>query len=396
MNIEEIRKAVPEYENMLPTPYYFKRLVSFYRRLGKNAKKNGDIQNALKYFNQMFSLSKIWHEVYGSKTSGISGGEVDKAENYLKKIKQKHGTYYPYVFQNNSPIEGDVLLSATDYKILTTLVDSTIPEKEKELAQKKNLRKKKVKSSDTKARDSETHFQGIPIRWVDGKKLPSSGRKAKYQSYTGSPLSIEQYVLEHYRSVGYTGIWSENEYWWAIMALLFWDVIFARLPGVYTPEFGAFPSQMQDMPRDFFSKEFFARRKKLIEKRISELTKSRFFGLQQPDIEMELKLAFRKYKGKPCRPINWDKYSTVDSFLIAVKALSSDQLLDVLYRLLKNFNQNRSGLPDLFIAQNDSPIFVEVKSEKEKIADNQINWMKFLKDEVKVEVEICRVVNVKG
>lgn len=62
------------------------------------------------------------------------------------------------------------------------------------------------------------------------------------------------------------------------MALLFWDVIFARLPGVYSPEFDEFPSTMQDMPIDFFSEEFYSKRKSLIDKRISELTKTKLLA----------------------------------------------------------------------------------------------------------------------
>lgn len=396
MDVEEIRRVVPEYENMLPTPYYFKKLVSYFRRLGKNAKKTGDIQGALTYFNQMFSLSKFWHEVYGRKTSGIAGWEVDKAEAYLKKLKKKHGTIYPYVFENDAPIAGDVLLSANDYKILASLVGVSSIGKEDTSLPKTNISKRKVQSGDTGAQNTETHFQGIPLRWINGKKLSASGSsKAMYQSKSGSSLLIEQFALEHYQAIGYLGIWSENEYWWTIMALLFWDVIFARLPDVYTPEFGEFPNnKMQDMPRDFFSTEFFPRRKQLIEKRVSELTKSRFVGFQQTSIDAELKRAYKKHEGTPCRPVNWEKYPTVENLLFAARILTGVQLVDILYRLLEDFNHNRSGMPDLFLSGNSGSMFVEVKSEREKIADKQIEWLKYLKNSVGVGVEICRVVNI--
>lgn len=393
MDIEEIRQSVPEYESMLPTPYYFKRLVSFFRRLGKNAKKNGEMQDALTYFNQMFSLSKIWHEVYSRKTSGIEGREVEKAETHLKKLKKTHGTIYAHTFENNGPIAGDVLLSATDYKILASLIKDSSIEKD-DTSPKTNVSREKVQSGDARTQKKEMHFQGIPIRWIDGKKLPASGgAKANYQSKSGSPILIEQFVLENYQSVGCLGIWSENEYWWAIMTLLFWDVIFARLPDVYTPEFGEFPSKMQDMPRDFFSAEFFHRRSQLIEKRVSDLTKSRFVGFQRASIEAELKRAYKKHRGKPCRPANWEKYPTVEDLLFATKTLADVQLLDILYRLLEDFNHNRSGMPDLFLSGNDGPMFVEVKSEREKIADKQIEWLKYLKNKVGIDVEICRVVS---
>ena len=45
--------------------------------------------------------------------------------------------------------------------------------------------------------------------------------------------------------------WSEDSYWSFIMALSFWDIIFARLPGVYSNMLGDFPGRLQDMPHDF-------------------------------------------------------------------------------------------------------------------------------------------------
>jgi hypothetical protein len=66
--------------------------------------------------------------------------------------------------------------------------------------------------------------------------------------------------------------------------------------------------------------------------------------------------------------------------------------MQIMHRLLVNFNENRSGLPDLFLACDDKPLFSEVKSERERVADHQIDWMLYLRDEADVAVEICRVI----
>jgi Fanconi-associated nuclease 1 len=212
----------------------------------------------------------------------------------------------------------------------------------------------------------------------------------------GQGITIEQLALEHYAQLGYQGTWSENEYWWAIMALLFWDVIFAQLPGVYTPEFGAFPSRLQDMPRDFFTDDFYPRRERLIEKRIVDLTRSKLFGLRKPNIEAELRNAFRRHKGQPCRPIDWNRIHSIDDLLAAPRVLTDEQLMRIMQRLLVDFDHNRSGLPDLFLYRNQEPLFCEVKSEKERVASHQIGWLHYLKDEVNVPVEICRVIQQNG
>ena len=60
-------------------------------------------------------------------------------------------------------------------------------------------------------------------------------------------------------------------------------------------------------------------------------------------------------------------------------------------RLLENFTVNRKGIPDLFLVKEETPLFVEVKSKKERVAVHQTEWMLFLRQEVGVAIEICRV-----
>jgi len=234
---------------------------------------------------------------------------------------------------------------------------------------------------------------GIPINWIEAKKISVGPGKSIYQGLDGKEYTIEQIALEYYRSSGYKGTWTENTYWWEIMALLFWEVIYAKIPGVFTLQFGEFPSKMQDMPQDFFKPEFYTRRKGLIEKRIQSFSSPKLFGLVKTSIEDELRTAYKHQYGKPCRPIeDWKRYP-LETLLFSLKTLTRDQILLIMRRLLENFNENRRGLPDLFMVDSSGKAkFVEVKAEKEKIADHQIIWMRFLQDQAGIPVEICRVV----
>ena len=245
------------------------------------------------------------------------------------------------------------------------------------------------------AKNLPTEENGCLIRWIEAQKLTVGAGKAYYAGPNNKEITIEQLALNNYISRGYRGDWTENDYWWVVMALLFWDVIFAKLPGVYTPQFGEFPSKMQDMPHDFFYPQFYQRRKGMIENRIKDIYSPKLFGLVKTTPETELRSAFQRNYGKPCRPIeNWQRYS-IDSLAIATQVLDESQLMSIMRRLLENFTDNRKGLPDLFlVSQNGEPIFVEVKGEKEKIADHQITWHHFLKDQVHIPVEICRVKNL--
>ena len=282
---------------------------------------------------------------------------------------------------------GKLIVGAGQLVVLNTIIPPA-PAKSPEAMPPKEHKTTPEMSKDIASLPKEE--RGIPLRWLQGKKLTSQG-KARYESQSGQPLTIEQFALEEYARLGYTGSWTENDYWWAIMALLFWDVIFARLVGVYTPEFGDFPSKLQDMPTDFFSDQFYSRRKHLIERRIEELTKPRLFGLRKPSIEAELRASFRRHFGKPCRPINWERWNRVDELIVATKLLTATQLMTIMHRLLENFGYYRRGLPDLFIAKEGKALFVEVKSEKEKVAEHQIEWLQFLQDVVGCSVEICRI-----
>lgn len=232
--------------------------------------------------------------------------------------------------------------------------------------------------------------RGIHVNWIAGVRLSSASNRTLYEGASATQLTIESFALEHYQVLGYTGFHSENDYWWIIMSLLFWDVIFAKIPGVYSPHFGDFPSPLQDMPQDLFTPNFYPRRQELISRRVAELTEARFFGLRKPNIETVLRAAFREYYNKPCRSINWDLF-TVDNLVLAVTALTPKQLMKIMQRLLENFNEHRRGLPDLFLVKDDEVLFVEVKAEKEKIADHQLSWLLYLQQNVGVKSEICRV-----
>ena len=76
---------------------------------------------------------------------------------------------------------------------------------------------------------------------------------------------------------------------------------------------------------------------------------------------------------------------------MAARVLSDEQLVIIMQHLLEDFSERRSGLPDLFLAKDGSPMFVEVKSENEKVATHQFEWLFFLRDVVGVPVEICRI-----
>jgi hypothetical protein len=230
-----------------------------------------------------------------------------------------------------------------------------------------------------------TSERGIPVRWIEAQKTSRKG-KARYRGPMGRRVTIERLALAYYAELGYHGAWTENDYWAAILVLLFWDVYFAPIPG-------AFSGPLQDMPRDLGYPAFYTRRERMIRRRTRQLTRPRWFGLHKPDIEAALRASYRQHCGQPCRMLDWSRYSDVSCLAMGVQALAPAQLMTILHRIMRNVGVNRSGLPDLFLSGAEGPLFVEVKSERERAGDHQFAWLHFLRDEVGVAVELCRVVN---
>ena len=222
----------------------------------------------------------------------------------------------------------------------------------------------------------------ITEKFIQAERVNTLNGKAKYV-LDAKELFVEQLAQKIYEKEGFMSLWSENDYWWTIFSLLFWDVIFAKIDGAWTPEFGEFPSQYQDIPQDFFSDKFYETRKSLFDNKIKELSHS--------DIKQRLENSYKENFQRPCRPIeNWHKFS-IEELLVAVEKIENDRLLKIMERLAKDFNNNRAGMPDLFVYSENDCFFAEVKGEKDKISKRQILWHSFLSDELDFKVEIFMV-----
>jgi len=237
--------------------------------------------------------------------------------------------------------------------------------------------------------------ESIELQRVDNQQKG----KVKYL-INGNELFAEEAVIAHYERLGYKALWTENTYWWILMALFFWDIIFAKIAGAVSvvvdgakmeldPDDERFEQifeqtiQMNGMPIDFFTLEFYERRNGLIKNRIQEL--------QHSNLEEKLNESYKKNYGRNCRPIeDWNKYK-IDELLIPVQRIDRANLIKILERLISNFNDNRVGLPDLIVFDDKHFFCSEVKSEKDKISEGQRNWHSFLSETLGLKVELCLI-----
>ncbi|KAI9282751.1 hypothetical protein BY458DRAFT_428722 [Sporodiniella umbellata] len=132
---------------------------------------------------------------------------------------------------------------------------------------------------------------------VYGERLSEeiTGKKSVWRTNNGAECSVEQVALEYYSLKGFKGLHAENGIVRTIASLLFWDIIFASIPGV-------FETPYQKAPLDLRSDAFY-------------------------------------------ESINWN-YELQDILEIA-ECIGSSSLASLCQLLFQEYSQRQSGIPDL-------------------------------------------------
>lgn len=218
--------------------------------------------------------------------------------------------------------------------------------------------------------------------WAHPAPADEEGRKM-YKSDTGS-LSLEKTVIERYFSEGYTGLLTPDTYWWMLMTLLFWDVIYAKLQGVYSHEKGEFPGERQDAPKDFMTPDFYTSRRHLIEHRVDAL-------MNEPKLEAYMKEVFEEHHGKRCRTIpDWHLHH-LEHLAVAIKLIRKEDLIVLLNYMLEDFNQRKDGLPGIILARQGKTIFIYPKEAGTGLTEHEEHWATLLAEGLEKEVHIAHV-----
>lgn len=170
-----------------------------------------------------------------------------------------------------------------------------------------------------------------------------SGRKRTYVEGAANAdqylTSVEQIALNHYKRNGFPkGFHCEGSLLINLLFVLFWDIIYStKVPS-------AFINEIQYIPLDLYSEEFYKNRKSDIDQRLEEIRDG--WSLD------ELFLFVMQ---------NWENHSYKRSLIIQDLVEDSDELIQIvdcigreclailLERLVKDFKQFHSGLPDLFL-----------------------------------------------
>ena len=204
------------------------------------------------------------------------------------------------------------------------------------------------------------------------------GPKARYRLPGGETATIEEavlaWLLRNDPNVA-GGLLAENRLYRTLFGLLFWDVLFSPVPGMFQHPY-------QSAPMDLGSRYFREARRGRIRRRLREIA-------LQP-IPQLLTQSHLTHEGESCQLVAFDTYSLTD-LLAAAKALGS-ALPPIMERLAYDPARNGRGLPDLLLfTSQGSALACEVKGPGDQARTEQLLWHDRLLRQG-VDVAIARVV----
>jgi len=136
--------------------------------------------------------------------------------------------------------------------------------------------------------------------------------KSIWKGQGGEVVNVETYALQHYERLGYKGYHCEGRIVTTLFGLLFWDIIFAPIPG-------AFETPYQTAPLDIFEDTFYHAREELMEKRLDEISGNNARQIIQ-NVDDE-----HRERGTWCLGVRWDMFPKGDLLEIAEVSANSEE-----------------------------------------------------------------------
>ncbi len=174
---------------------------------------------------------------------------------------------------------------------------------------------------------------------------------------------VEQAVVMHYQGQGMQAYHLENDLFTGLFGLLFWQAIFAPVPG-------AFFNPYQLKPRDLYEEQFQKQRQTLID--------AAFASLQSTDYQQRMLACWQAKQGVRNRFVNWTGL-TPEVLQQALSCIPAKHLEKVFRQMLLDLKHHCSGMPDLvvFDQHNSTYELVEVKGPGDRLQEHQKLWLDF-------------------
>ncbi|KAH0557060.1 hypothetical protein GP486_005154 [Trichoglossum hirsutum] len=194
----------------------------------------------------------------------------------------------------------------------------------------------------------------------------------------GGECRVEAMCLSWYRDQGWKGYHSEGGIVRTLFAYLFYDILYLYVPNV-------FQTPYQTCPLDLHTDAFYPSRASEINRRLIEISNG---GAERLITELDK----RGRETKLC-VVGLDWGFERDDLLEIVKCFNGEALATVCKVMAQEYSQRGGGIPDLFLwnPETENVMFVEVKSENDRLSDTQRLWIHVLSS-AGIRVELCSAV----
>lgn len=176
--------------------------------------------------------------------------------------------------------------------------------------------------------------------------------------------SVEWIAAEALTDEQHLCCYVENTLFNGLFGLLFWDIVFAAVPG-------AFINPFQRGPLDLSSEDFYPRRKAMIDDRLLQLTNHAWQQTMRQHYEAKQGLA---------NPFVFWEALPRELLELALIRIPPQHLHSIFLRILQHPGLYRNGFPDLIRFATQAPTempyeLIEVKGPGDKLQANQIRWL---------------------
>lgn len=180
---------------------------------------------------------------------------------------------------------------------------------------------------------------------------------------TGEP--VELIAAQALSDARHNTYYVENTLFNALFGLLFWDILFAAIPG-------AFINPFQRGPLDLNSDDFYPNRRSAIDRRLA--------CLQQDQWQTIVLHHFQHKNGIANSLVHWEGI-TLPLLEQAMLCIPASHLHSIFFRMLQHPGLFRNGFPDLIQFSETSYELIEIKGPGDKLQANQIRWLKYFRQE---------------
>lgn len=162
----------------------------------------------------------------------------------------------------------------------------------------------------------------------------------------------------------------------SLFGLLFWDALYAPVPGAFFHPF-------QSHPADLYRSAFRHKREAQINEAWQQLADGRY--------QATIFARFEQKRGITNAFIHWS-IITPELLALALKLIPAEHLRLIFERLLSDIRTHRSGFPDLiqFDLEQETYRLIEVKGPGDRLQDNQKLWLDYFIDH-QIPCSVCWV-----